>query len=212
MKTTTTLLDLITAQASIDGYDAFFNPETNQLRENGDSLLTQIAEYTPFIQNVTNKVIFSGFNLSDKSTDNFFKQVFLNRFVNREIKFQTVDLFRSKLVNLMLTNNQWFCDTFKNFDDMFNGVSRSSQNAGQDQSGESRTAMSTLPQDNTELSLDDDNVAYADNTDYNKNKNHQTSHQSNNSFVANPSVVKQLDNVFNKKLDEFDRQLFLQIW
>ena len=119
MKTTATILDLITAQASIDGYDAFFNPETNQLRENGDSLLTQIAEYTPFIQYVSSQVIFSGFSLSDKNTDRFFKEVFLNRFVNREIKFQTVDLFRSKLVNLMLTNNKWFCDTFNNFDDMF---------------------------------------------------------------------------------------------
>lgn len=119
----------------------------------GDSLLTEVAQYTPFIRTITNSEIFSNFALSDQDADKFFKQIFLNRFINREIKYQTLDLFRNKLVNLMLTNNQWICDVFKYYNDMFNGVQHASQNSQQNSNNEARTADSTLPQDNTQLNL-----------------------------------------------------------
>lgn len=212
MKTTTTLLEVITSEAKKEGYDAFFNKETWQLKEMGDSLLTQIAQYTPFIRELTNKAIFGGAYLSDQNADKFFKQVFLNRFINREIKYQTIDLFRNKLVNLMYTNNQWFCETYKYFNDMFNGVGHASTNEGQNQQDENRTANATLPQDQTALSLDDENVPYADETNYGRSKSNIARHQESNTSSNNPSVVQQLDNVYNRKLDEFDAGLFLQIW
>lgn len=212
MKTTTTLLEIIQAKAKTEGYNAFFNQDTNQLRTMGDSLLTEVAQYTPFIRTITNSEIFSNFALSDQDADKFFKQIFLNRFINREIKYQTLDLFRNKLVNLMLTNNQWICDVFKYYNDMFNGVQHASQNSQQNSNNEARTADSTLPQDNTKLNLNDSEVPFADSTNYQHGETNVQAHQASNSSSNSPSVIDQLDNVYNRKLDEFDGALFLQIW
>lgn len=212
MKTTTTLLEIIQSKAKREGYNAFFNKDTWQLRTQGDSLLTEVAQYSDFIRTITNEEIFAGFSLSDQNADKFFKRMFLNRFINREIKYQTLDLFRNQLVSLMASNNQWFCDVFKYYDDMFNGVNRGSQNSGQNKRDETRTANATLPQDNTKLDLDSNIVPYADSTDYSHGKEGIEAHSSSNSSSNSPSVITQLNNVYTKKLDEFDAKLFLQIW
>lgn len=214
MKTTTTILDIIEAKAHREGYNAFFDRQRFQIRKTSDrtNLMYQIATYTDFIRDITNDEIFAGFALSDSACDRYFKHMFLNRFINREIKYQTLDLFRNQLVSMMASNDKWLCDTYKYFDDMFNGVYRASSNSGGTNESEGRGANSTLPQDRTDLDLNEDNVGFADNTQYNKGKSRTTNHSSSNGSKNDPSVIEQMNNLFDKKLDQFDQRLFMQMW
>lgn len=214
MKTTTTILDIINAKAHREGYNEFFDRQRFQLRKTDDktNLMYQIATYTDFIRDLTNEEIFGGCSLSDQNTDRYFKHMFLNKFIDREIKFQTLDVFRNKLVSMMLINDKWFCDTYKYFDDMFNGVSRGSTNSGGTTHSDGRGANATLPQDQTSLDLSSNEVPFADETTYNRGDSRTTNHSSSNSSQNSPSVISQMDDIFEKKLNEFDAQLFLQIW
>lgn len=214
MKTTTTILDIINAKAHREGYNEFFDRERFQLRKTDDktNLMYQVACYTDFIRNITNEEIFGEFSLSDQDADCYFKHMFLNKFIDREIKYQTLDVFRNKLVSLMLINNQWICDTYKYFDDMFNGVTRGSTNTNGTSHSDGRGANATLPQDQTSLDLNSNEVPFADETTYNRGDGRTTNHTTTNATVNSPSVIGQMDDVFEKKLNEFDAQLFLQIW
>lgn len=213
MKTTSTLLDIIEAKAKRLGYNAFIDENgLFRLQDDNTSIMSQIVRYTPFIKSCTEDEIFGGFSFKDKGTDIFFKRIFLTKFLNRQIKFQTVDLFRSKLVFLMLSNEQWFTEVYNNFDSIFNGKNTQGSQTESHAKTESRGANATLPQDQTELNLDDDNVPFADSTVYNRGKNDTTGKNNQQSNSSTTGVIQALDNLYSEKLKEFDPQLFLQIW
>lgn len=237
MKTTTTIDDLIRTGAKRQGYDAFIDENglirTGSTRSN---IMKQISDYTVFIKKVTDPEIFDNFCFENSSVDAFFKRAFLTRFESREIAFQTVDVFRNKLVSKMIINEQWLTEIYQHFDDIFNGLSTASQDATAHSLTETnnttdtttnhrdRNANVTLPQDNTNLSLENDFVDYADRTYFDNNRtiqnivSHGTSetnsenHQNSVNNANKIEVIQALNNVYENKLREFDRALFLQIW
>lgn len=237
MKTTTTIDDLIRTGAKRQGYNAFIDENgfirTSTTRSN---IMKQISDYTVFIKKVTDPEIFDDFCFSNVTVDAFFKRAFLARFENREIAFQTVDVFRNRLVSKMIINEQWLTEVFVHFDDIFNGLStgESTQNSHSltetkqttdtTTNYRDRNADVTLPQDNTQLSLEDDFVTYADRTHYDNNRTIQnvvshgtseTTAEIQNSSKNNTSsveVLQALNNLYENKLREFDKALFLQIW
>lgn len=237
MKTTTTLEDIIRVSAKRSGYDAIID-EHGLFRLQGQrtNLIQQINDYTDFIQQVCDQEIFGWYSFQNKDVDKFFKRAFLLRFLNREIAFQTVDIFRSKLVSKMLINEQWLTEVYVHFDDIFNGLDTGSQDStnhsltetnnttDQHTTGRDRNAKVTLPQDNTNLDLENNLVDYADETNFDNSKqdvntvSHGTSetnaqaHQNQKSNSAKIDVLQALNNLYEEKLKEFDKALFLQIW
>lgn len=213
MKTTTSLLDIIEAKAHRLGYNAIRDEKGYfRLADDNTSIMSQVARYTDFIKECTQDEIFGGYSFKDQSTDIFFKKMFLAKFLNREIKFQTLDLFREKLVYMMISNEQWFTNVYLHYNDMFNAQGLTGGTSEAHESDETRGANATLPQDNTGLDLGNDIVDYADNTLYNKHKQDQNGKTTSNQRNYNASVIEKLNNIYNRKLDEFDAELFLQIW
>lgn len=237
MKTTTTIDDLIRTGAKRQGYDAFIDENglirTGSTRSN---IMKQISDYTVFIKKVTDPEIFDNFCFENSSVDAFFKRAFLTRFESREIAFQTVDVFRNKLVSKMIINEQWLTEIYQHFDDIFNGLSTGKQDATNRSltvtnnstdtttNHRDRNANVTLPQDNTNLSLENDFVDYADRTYFDNNRTIQNvvsrgtsetnseNHQNSVNNANKIEVIQALNNVYENKLREFDRALFLQIW
>lgn len=214
MKTTTTIFDIILSEYQASGYNEFFNDETNQLIEQGgeDALINKIYKNDDAVFKIENRYIFGNYNLQSHGCDASFKHMFVTRFLNREIAFQTVDLFRNKLVGLLVANDQFLSLTYDHFEDMFaSGNSSQNKQKGSSQYDD-RNADVDLPQDNTQLSLDDALVKYASTTHYDRNRNVTENEGSSSQVGYSANVLALLDNVYTNKLDEFDRKLFLQIW
>lgn len=237
MKTTTTIEDIIRVSAKRSGYNAIID-ENGLFRLQGQrtNLIQQINDYTQFIQDISDKQIFGYYSFKNIDVDKFFKRAFLLRFINREIAFQTIDIFRSKLISKMIINEQWLTEVYVHFDDIFNGLDTGSQDStnhsltetnqttDQHTTARDRNAKVTLPQDNTNLDLENNIVDYADETNFDNSKqdvntvSHGTSetnaqaHQQQQSNSSKIEVLQALNNLYDEKLKEFDKALFLQIW
>lgn len=195
-----------------------FDNSTLQMVRYGDevALTYQVATYTPLIKDLTDRYLFGGYTFTSANADFFFKKMFVNRFINREIAFQTVDLFRSKLVAMSAANDQFISSIYDNYDKLFSGES-DSKSTNESNSGtvqRNRDAHVTIPQDTVVTNLDDDNVPYADNTDWGKMKSDTDANGKNDnvSHQVSASVIEKLNNIYVLKLDDFDRALFLGVW
>lgn len=215
MKTTTTLEDILRNEASkYHGWDDIFNNENGQLIRYGatDALIYQVAQYSDMVADLCNHAFFSSYTLSDKDADKFFKKMFVNRFLIREIGFQTVDIFRTRLIGLLLQYEQYIVNTYKNYEKMFSGHSESTTDQKGQGLNKQRYAHVSLPQNNVNIDLNNDIAEYADINDLTNNSNDNKSNSKTTSDKFSPDVLRKLENVYQKVLDAFDVKLFLQVF
>lgn len=215
MKTTTTLEDILRNEASkYKDWDDIFNNESGQLIRYGgtNALIYQVATYTDMISDLCNHAFFSGYILSDQKADRFFKKMFVNRFLHREIGFQTVDIFRTRLVGLLLQYEQYIVNTYKNYDKMFSGHGETNTKQNAEGLNKQRYAHVSLPQNNVNIDLNNDIAEYADINDLTNNSSNNSNNSSTVSDKFSPDVLLKLENVYQRVLDDFDKKLFLQVF
>lgn len=215
MKTTTTLEEILRNEASkYHGWDDIFNNENGQLIRYGatDALIYQVAQYSDMVADLCNHAFFSSYTLSDKDADKFFKKMFVNRFLIREIGFQTVDIFRTRLIGLLLQYEQYIVNTYKNYEKMFSGHSESTTDQKGQGLNKQRYAHVSLPQNNVNIDLNNDIAEYADINDLTNNSNDNKSNSKTTSDKFSPDVLRKLENVYQIVLDDFDVKLFLQVF
>ena len=215
MKTTTTLEEILRNEASkYHGWDDIFNNENGQLIRYGatDALIYQVAQYSDMVADLCNHAFFSSYTLSDKDADKFFKKMFVNRFLIREIGFQTVDIFRTRLIGLLLQYEQYIVNTYKNYEKMFSGHSESTTDQKGQGLNKQRYAHVSLPQNNVNIDLNNDIAEYADINDLTNNSNDNKSNSKTTSDKFSPDVLRILENAYQKVLDVFDVELFLQVF
>ncbi|MCO6560234.1 MAG: hypothetical protein J6574_03900 [Gilliamella sp.] len=225
-KTTTTLIEILETTAFDYGFDKVFSKETNQILKGDEdvALQVQIVQYSPFIQNLSNREIFGGYFLKSQGANKKFKQMFINRFLQYEIAFQTVDLFRNNCAAMLAQNDQYISSIYENFEKYASGYNDTNTTKNENENDvdnnirKVNSAVISTPQDNPLVDLNNDIVDYADgssranektsnNKDINKNANEQTT-----STNFNPDVLQKLDNLYSDKLNEFENALFLKIF
>ncbi len=177
-----------------------------------DALIYQVGIYTDMINDLCNHAFFSGYILSDEKADRFFKKMFVNRFLVREIGFQTVDIFRTRLIGLLLQYEQYIVNTYTNFEKMFTGHTENSTQQNGQGLNKQRYAHVSLPQNNVNIDLNNDIAEYADINDLTNNSSNNQNNSKTVSDKFSPDVLAKLENVYQKVLDEFDRKLFLQVF
>lgn len=215
MKTTTTLEEILRNEASkYKNWDDIFNNESGQFIRYGatDALIYQVAQYSDMVAELCDHAFFSGYKLSDENADRFFKKMFVNRFLIREIGFQTVDIFRTRLIGLLLQYEQYIVNTYKNYDKMFIGHTESTTDQKGQGLNKQRYAHISLPQDNVNIDLNNDIAEYADINDLTNNSSNNSNNSKTVSDKFSPDVLAKLENVYQKVLDDFDRKLFLQVF
>ena len=215
LKTTTTLEEILRNEASkYKNWDDIFNDESGQFIRYGatDALIYQVAQYSDMVSELCDHAFFSGYRLSDEKADRFFKKMFVNRFLVREIGFQTVDIFRTRLIGLLLQYEQYIVNTYKNYDKMFTGHSENTTDQKGQGINKQRYAHVSLPQNNVNIDLNNDNAEYADINDLTNNSSNNTNNSKTVSDKFSPDVLVKLQNVYQKVLDDFDRKLFLQVY
>ena len=219
MKTTTRLYDVIYTTYNklysdfIDNHQiTYFNPEFQ--------FSHKVVDYDDEIKTVCRNTIFYGLDFLDETSRLRFEQEFLARFLSRTIKFQTYELFNWKLVAYLRGVKDIITDYYINIEKYLHSQSESSTLAGSNTEGvtisRDNNLEVTLPQDNTDLSLDKDTYDYADTTAHSKSRTSDTTTQDtlqeSEAISFDVTRLTELlafhDNLFN----ELDRLLFSQIF
>ena len=218
MKTTTRLYDVIYTTYNklysdfIDNHQiTYFNPEFQ--------FSHKVVDYDDEIKTVCRNTVFYGLDFLDETSRARFEQEFLSRFLSRTIKFQTYELFNWKLVAYLRGVKDIITDYYTNIGKYIQGYSSSTASGKSNSKGETISRDNnlevTLPQDNTDLSLDKDSYNYADTTAHSKSKTSDNSTQDtlqeSEAISYDVTRLTELqvfhDNLFN----ELDRLLFSQI-
>ena len=230
MKTTTRLYDVIyTTYNNIygdflrDNQIIYFNPELQ--------FSHKVVDYDDEIKTVCRNTIFYGLDFLDETSRKRFEQEFLARFLSRTIKFQTYELFNWKLVAYLRGVKDIITDYYININKYIQGYSLTNdtgnsvlhgqtQGQGETQTRDNNLAV-TLPQDNTDLSLDKDSYDYADTTAHSKSKssstNTQTTNNTQNTTQQSEAIsyevgrLAELQGYHDDLFNDLDRLLFSQI-
>ena len=219
MKTTTRLYDIIyTTYNNLygdfikDNQIIYYNPEFQ--------FSHKVVDYDDEIKTVCRNTVFYGLDFLDETSRLRFEQEFLARFLSRTIKFQTYELFNWKLTAYLRGIKDIITDYYTNIGKYIQGYSSSSTSGKSNSKGETLTRDNnlevTLPQDNTDLSLDKDTYDYADTTAHSKSRTSDNSTQDTlqESEAISFDVTRLTDlQVFHDNLfNELDRMLFSQIF
>ncbi len=213
MKTTTTLLELISGALNLNGYDetyvngrlSFFNPRTSYIKK---ALL-----YDYDVQTVFNQIVFFDEYLNDHRHDNEFKKLFINKFIGREIKQQTVEMFGASVTSTFLKHKHQLNFLYNNRDKLLSGgTSSKSTNTG-DSTSLNKNSFIDLPQDQVDIDVSNQNqtMNYATNVSYSNNKTDNNGTYSSENQNYNMSSLNEITEYMDSILEDFERECFLFI-
>ena len=219
MKTTTRLYDVIHStyiklygEFIKDNQIIYYNPEFQ--------FSHKVVDYDDEIKTVCRDTIFYGLDFLDETSRLRFEQEFLSRILSRTIKFQTYELLNWKLVAYLRGVKDIITDYYINIDKYIQAYSSSSTSGNSNSQGETISRDNnlevTLPQDNTDLSLDKDTYDYADTTAHSKSKTSdnstQNTNQESNAISYDVTRLGELQAFHDNLFNELDRLLFSQIF
>ena len=219
MKTTTRLYDIIYSNYNKlygdfikDNQIIYYNPEFQ--------FSHKVVDYDEEIKTVCRNTIFYGLDFLDDTSRGRFEQEFLPRFLSRTIKFQTYELFNWKLVAYLRGIKDVITEYYINIEKYIQGYSSSSTSGNTKSQGETLTRDNnlavSLPQDNTDLSLDKDTYDYADTTAHSKSRTSDTSTQDtlqeSEAISYDVTRLSELQAFHDNLFNELDRMLFSQIF
>ncbi|MEE1325689.1 MAG: hypothetical protein U0K25_03560 [Streptococcus sp.] len=218
MKTTTRLYDII--------YTTYINIYSDFLRSN------QIVYYNPELQ-FTHKVlqyddevktlcrntIFYGLDFLDEQVREEFETEFLAKFLTRTIKFQTYENFNWRLASFIRGIKDVINDYYVNGKKYINNNVYTYGNTTSNSTGTVTTRDNnlavTLPQDNTDLSLDKETYDYADTTAHSKSRSNNTNEMNTDNLDFQETFevarMRELYTFHNDLFNDLDRMLFSQI-
>ena len=218
MKTTARLYDVI--------YSTYNKLYSDFIRDNQITFYNQelqfshkVVDYDDEIKTVCRSTIFYGLDFLDETPRKRFEQEFLTRFLSRTIKFQTYELFNWKLTGYLRGVKEIITDYYINANKYLQGQSVSNTSAKSNSQGETLSRDNnlavTLPQDNTDLSLDKDTYDYADTTAHSKsratNSTTQNTTQTSDSTSFEIGRLSELQAYHDDLFNDLDRLLFSQV-
>lgn len=209
-RTTTTLLEILISELTHDGHNEFFN--NNQLTFFNDkfSYMKKAMMYDADVEKIVNEKFFMGLSLS--ISDKEFKRMFLNRFLNREITTQTIELFATQVSYNFMAERRYLESLYTNFDKFVTNEHVSQGNNKNNSEHNNRNAYQDLPQDEVNIDLNDDTFNFASNNTISKDKTVSTQDNLNTSQDYNIDNLLKLNELLNKVLDVFDKNCFLQVF
>lgn len=218
MKTTTRLYDIIYSTYN-KLYGDFVRDNQIVYFNNEFQFSHKVVDYDNEIKTVCRNTIFYGLDFLDDSVRLRFEQEFLTRFLSRAIKFQTYENFNWKLVAYIRGIKEIITEYYINSSKYVQGYSSSTASGNSNSQGETLSRDNnlavSLPQDNTDLSLDKDTYDYADTTAHSKSRATNTTSQdtTQTSETINYDVARlsQLQDYHDSLFNDLDRLLFSQM-
>ena len=163
------------------------------------SEMTRILKFDETVEKITSETIFTGLHLTNGDSD--FKKLFLQHFLNREIKWQTLELFQSKIAATFLMNQDTLNFYYSELDRLLKRSNvNDSENSGHDESesittgnntsktdnvSDNRSISASMPQDQYNIDVENHIAPTANSNDISKNKNVSETNANNNTTQKN---------------------------
>lgn len=218
MKTTTRLYDVIYTTYNnvysdfLRGYQiVYYNPELQ--------FTHKVLQYDDEVKTVCRNTIFYGLEFLDENVREEFETEFLAKFLTRTIKFQTYETFNWRLASFIRGIKDVIEDYYINGKKYINNkvytVGNSATTSTATTTTRDNNLAVTLPQDNTDLSLDKETYDYADTTAHSKSKANNTSDFDSVDVSEQETFevgrMRELYTFHNDLFNDLDRMLFSQI-
>lgn len=218
MKTTTRLYDIIYSTYNSIYSDflrgnqiVYYNPELQ--------FTHKVLQYDDEVKTVCRNTIFYGLDFLDEQTREEFETEFLAKFLTRTIKFQTYETFNWRLASFIRGIKDVIEDYYTHGKKYLNNNVYTYGNTATTSTGTTtirdNNLAVTLPQDNTDLSLDKDEYDYADTTAHSKSRSNNTNQMDTNDFGKQETFevgrMRELYAFHNDLFNDLDRILFSQI-
>lgn len=170
--------------------------------ESRTSEMTRILKFDETVEEITTSTIFTGLYLDYGDSD--FKKLFIQHFLNREIKWQTLELFQSKIAATFLMNQDTLNFYYSELDRLLTRSNvNDSENTGRDESesvttgnntsktdnvSDNRSISASMPQDQYNIDVENHIAHNADSNDISKNKNVSETTADNNTSQKNTGL------------------------
>lgn len=179
----------------------------------------KVVDYDEEVKTVCRNTIFYGLDFLDETPRLRFEQEFLTRFLSRTIKFQTYENFNWRLTAYVRGVKDIITDYYVNGNKYLQGYSQSNASGNSNSQGETlsrdNSLASSLPQDNTDMSLDQDVYNYADTTAHSKsratNNTTQNTTQTSDTITFDVTRLSELQAFHDSLFNDLDRLLFSQM-
>lgn len=209
MKTTTRLYDICYGILETNMVDIYTN--NNQIVWEHNNLMSKVLKYqdAKFIDLLETYLFPMTTQINQRVR---FEREFLQRFLTRVIKYQSVDSFKLYLSTFISSNIELINYIYDQYDAFAMGQIDTTNNANSSSINKSNSLFSNLPQNEVNMNLDVDTMEYADNNTINKSKStgSDTSHSSSKSF--NVDTLNKLKQLKESIFIEMDKYLFSQLF
>ena len=205
-------MELIRSELQNEGLNEIFNDGQITAFDDTFSFIKKVMNYDDDVQFIVTNRMFQGFTFQNSMLDDTFKKMFVNRFLDREIKFQTLETFSAMLLYTVLSQEKFIEQVFEHYEKYVTGESISKTDNDGEALSDTRQLQSDLPQNNVNLNVDDTVLDYGNQNTITRNKNTHDNQTETSSKQYQLSNVMELRNVWESVFSEIDRNCFLQVW
>lgn len=214
-----------------DGQFVFMNPE--------DSFQYEIRTYTDEVHEIMMRDFFGGFSFAHSDIDRRFKKLFVNYFLDRNWLYETSDKMASAILATLMMEEDYINMLYDNIEYYLNGYryshtdthsegknnEKSGTTRADESAGKSRGLNADLPQSQVDISLENDDFAFASQVNASNNKNSSKGEtktdregdnetDSNSTTISNDYDIEKLEKInglLRKIVNRFDSYCFSQL-
>lgn len=209
MKTTSRLYDIIYGE--LDRHRVEIYRTNNQLIFNQANLMRKTLEYKDpnFIKMLQETFFYGTSTINQRER---FEREFLQRFINRVIKFQTVDLFSTYLASFVSEYQELINYTYDKYDMLVTGQVETVSNNNSTSTNKSNSIYSNLPQNQINMNLDIDTLDYADDNTISKSRATNNGTDRSTSSAYDIESLNKISALKEQIFKDMDNLLFSQLY
>lgn len=209
VKTTTRLYDIIYGE--LERHRAEIYRSNNQLIFYQSNLMRKTLEYKdPYFIKMLQETLFYG--TSSINQRERFEREFLQRFINRVIKYQTFDLFSTYLATFVSEYQELINYTYDKYDMLVLGQVDTVSNNNSTSTNKSNSIYSNLPQNQINMNLDIDTLDYADDNTISKSRATNSGTDKSTSSAYDIDALSKISALKEQIFKDMDSLLFSQIY
>lgn len=208
MKTTSRLYDIIYGE--LECHRAEIYRSNNQLIFNQNNLMRKTLEYKdPYFINMLRETLFYGTTTINQRER--FEREFLQRFINRVIKYQTVDLFSTYIATFVSEYQELINYCYDKYDLLVTGQVDTVSHNNSTSTNKSNSIYSNLPQNQINMNLDIDTLDYADDNTITKNRATNSGTDKSTSSAYDIEALSKISALKEQIFRDMDKLLFSQL-
>ena len=209
VKTTSRLYDIICGE--LDRHRVEIYRSNNQIIFNQNNLMRKTLEYKDpkFIKILQENLFYGTSNINQRER---FEREFLQRFINRVIKYQTVDLFSTCLASFISEYQELINYTYDKYDMLVMGQVETVSNNNSTSTNKTNSIYSNLPQNQINMNLDIDTLDYADDNTISKSRATNSGTDRSTSSAYDIEALNKISALKEQIFKDMDNLLFSQLY